>query len=281
MNPMTPMRMTTPIPPQITTPDRVETRLGTLRYFDGVPDAAGVDLLYDHLDFLRGVEVFLAGMRGASLVAFRQGLREVGCADGAISVFDTLMDARSLLLTPNTETVYALAWLDLRAGPLVVESPPNTLGVVDDFWFRYVTDLGNVGPDRGKGGKYLFLPRGYTGETPPATSPSPHPPTATSSSGAPSPFTATPPRRRRTSGPTLASIPSTGRGRRRSSASLRPPGGSSTPSTPTTCASTRSWPSWSTRSRPRRSTPTPWACSPPSGSRRASPSPRTRACGAS
>ncbi len=36
--------------------------------------------------------------------------------------------------------------------------------MVNDFWFRYVTDLGIVGPDRGKGGKYLFLPPGYKTE---------------------------------------------------------------------------------------------------------------------
>ena len=42
--------------------------------------------------------------------------------------------------------------------PGLVESPPNTLGLVDDFWFRYVADLGNAGPDKGKGGKFLFLP---------------------------------------------------------------------------------------------------------------------------
>jgi len=77
-----------------------------------------------------------------------------------------LMDSRSLFLTPNTETVYAMAWLDLKGGPVVVESPPNTLGIVDDFWFRYVTDLGNVGPDKGKGGKYLFLPPNFTGSVP-------------------------------------------------------------------------------------------------------------------
>jgi hypothetical protein len=40
----------------------------------------------------------------------------------------------------------------------VVESPPNTLGIVDDFWFGYVTDLGNAGPDKGKGGKFFSRP---------------------------------------------------------------------------------------------------------------------------
>ena len=76
------------------------------------------------------------------------------------------MDSRSLFLTANTESIYAKAWLDLKNGPIVVESPPNTLGLVDDFWFRYVTDLGIAGPDKGKGGKYLFLPPDFTG-TPP------------------------------------------------------------------------------------------------------------------
>jgi len=34
------MKMTTDIPEAITTPDSVETRLGTLKFFDGFPDDA-------------------------------------------------------------------------------------------------------------------------------------------------------------------------------------------------------------------------------------------------
>jgi hypothetical protein len=49
---------------------------------------------------------------------------------------------------------------------MVVESPPNTLGMVNDFFFRYVADLGMAGPDRGKGGKYLFLPPEWKGDVP-------------------------------------------------------------------------------------------------------------------
>jgi hypothetical protein len=48
----------------------------------------------------------------------------------------------------------------------VVEAPPDTLGLADDFWFNYITDLGNVGPDKGKGGKYVFLPPDYKGDAP-------------------------------------------------------------------------------------------------------------------
>ena len=59
-----------------------------------------------------------------------------------------------------------MAWLNLKNGPVVVETPPNSLGLVDDFWFRYVTDLGLAGPDKGKGGKFLFLPPDFMGNLP-------------------------------------------------------------------------------------------------------------------
>src|SRR5271165_3812770 len=156
----------TPIPPGITTPDKVETRLGTLKFEGGYPDAATVEKVYDNLDFQRGIEAYLNTMQGASLVAFRRGMREVGAVDGTFGVFNTLMDSKSLFLTANTDTVYAFTWIDLSKGPIVIESPPNSLGIVDDFWFRYVADLGNAGPDKGKGGKYLFLPPGYKGDVP-------------------------------------------------------------------------------------------------------------------
>ena len=160
------MKMTTDIPASITTPDSVETRIGTLEFFDGFPTEATAQKCFDNLDFLRGVEVFLNGLPGASMAAIRAGMREIGAIDGTISITETLMDSKSLFLTPNTESIYTGTWLNLKDGPIVVESPPNTLGIVNDFWFRYVADLGNAGPDKGKGGKYLFVGPGYEGEIP-------------------------------------------------------------------------------------------------------------------
>ncbi len=153
-------------PKAILTPDQVETRLGTLEFFDGFPKADTVEQVYDQLDFQRGVRAFLDAIPIASLYAMREGLREVGCVNGTVGIFENLMDSKTLFLTANTESVYAVTWLDLKDGPIVVESPPNTLGFVDDFFFNYVTDLGNAGPDRGQGGKFLFLPPDYKGELP-------------------------------------------------------------------------------------------------------------------
>ncbi|MCZ7463810.1 DUF1254 domain-containing protein [Rhizobium rhizogenes] len=159
-------KMTTAIPVEITTPDSVETRIGKLEYFDGVPTQQTARKVYDQLDFSRGIEVFLNGIPGASMVALRAANRAVGTVDGTIGIFQNLMDSKSLFLTANTESIYYASWIDLKSGPVVIESPPNVLGVVNDFWFRYVTDLGNAGPDKGKGGKYLILPPDYNGKIP-------------------------------------------------------------------------------------------------------------------
>ena len=69
------------------------------------------------------------------------------------------MDANSLFLTANADTIYFLANVDLSKGPMVVETPPDTLGLFDDLWFRWVIDFGTPGPDRGLGGKYLLIHR--------------------------------------------------------------------------------------------------------------------------
>ncbi len=161
------MEMTTPIPDSIITPEKVETRLGTLNFVDGFPDKATAEKLYENLDFMRGVDAFLNAMPGASAEALRIGFASQGADNNqTILIFEDLMDSRSLFLTGNTESIYNLMWLDTKAGPLVIETPPNILGMIDTHWFEYVGDVGNAGPDRGQGGKYLLLPPGYQGEIP-------------------------------------------------------------------------------------------------------------------
>lgn len=40
------------------------------------------------------------------------------------------------------------------------------LGFLDNAWQRFVGNMGVTGPDQGKGGNYLVVPPGYTGEIP-------------------------------------------------------------------------------------------------------------------
>ena len=149
------------------TPDTLESPFGTLRFFDGVPLPETVETAYDALDLMRGIEAFLNCMPGASLVAMRRGFRSAGITGRAIGYTDPRANSGSLFLTANTETTYGTTFIDLRAwGPTVIEPPPMGLCVVDDFWFRYVADMGLAGPDKGQGGKYLFLPPGFDGDVP-------------------------------------------------------------------------------------------------------------------
>jgi hypothetical protein len=154
------------IPPSITTPDRVDTRVGTLEFKDGVPDKATADKLFDNLDFTYAYRAFMDNMRGVSIQALRKGMRSIGVKDNEVLVFSELMDAKSLFLTANADTIYVMGSLDLSKGPMVLETPPKFLGIVQDAWFRWVVDLGLPGPDRGEGGKYLIVPPGYSGELP-------------------------------------------------------------------------------------------------------------------
>ena len=166
--PAAPPKYSPDVPAKITTPDTVETRIGTLRFRDGAPDPATVQLAYDQLDFGRGIDVFLRGLSATSVHAICRGLEEAGVkVNQGIAITTGLMDARSLFLTPNTTTVYVLMCIDLKDGPMVMRVPPRVLGPVDDADFRWVIDVGLTGPDRGRGGDYLFVPPGYKGASPP------------------------------------------------------------------------------------------------------------------
>ena len=152
----------------ISVPDLVPSPLGDLHFFDGLPALETVDTIYDLLDLVRGIEVYLNTIPGASLVAMREGFRSVGVdSAGVLGYTAPRANSGSFFLTANTETTYGSMFLDLKAdGPTVIENPPNSLCVLDDFWFRYVADLGLAGPDQGAGGKYLILPPGYDGDEP-------------------------------------------------------------------------------------------------------------------
>ena len=158
-----------PIPPQIMTPDNVETRIGTLKFFDGFPDKETTQKAYDNLDFMRGVEAFLNFVPAASVEALRRGNVELGATgSNQVVLLQELLDSAPLFLTGNTDTVYASAFLDLaKEGPIVVEVPPGCgPGTVNDAYFRFVIDMGAPGPDKGKGGKYLIVPNDYKGDIP-------------------------------------------------------------------------------------------------------------------
>lgn len=144
-----------------TTPNEVETSIGTLTFLDGAPLSETVEKVYDYLDTARAADAFMKGMPGTSLKALIDGAHCIGAvAVNEVMIFDNLMDAKSLFLTGNSSTVYAIPDLDLkRDGPTVVEVPDGLLGAANDAWFRFINNLPTAG-------KYLYLPPGYDGPVP-------------------------------------------------------------------------------------------------------------------
>ena len=147
-------------------PGQIETRIGTLSFVDGVPDGETAARVYDHLDFVHALNVYLDGFAAASTYAIRKGFHDIGVKDNQILLFSELMGSESVFLTANADTVYYLGVVDLTSGPMVVETPPQALGVIDDMWWGWIIDFGLPGPDRGEGGRFLLVPPGYDGSLP-------------------------------------------------------------------------------------------------------------------
>ena len=139
-------------------------------FYDGIPTQETLDKVYDNLDFIRGVDVFMNFIPANSVEGIRLGMKSMGVdQSNEVLIFDDLMDSTPLFLTGNTDTVYAAAMLDLeKDGVTVVEIPAGAgPGTVNDAFFRFVVDMGAPGPDAKKGGTYVILPPDYKGDLKP------------------------------------------------------------------------------------------------------------------
>lgn len=161
------LKYSTPIAPGVAVPDKIESSIGTLNLSYGYPSADTVEKIYDNLDRSRALQAYLLAIPVVNQAGMRDSLGQFGPANQTDVIWENLVDPRTVELTANDNTIYNFMWLDTKKGPLVLEVPPEVLGLVNDFWYRWVGDVGITGEDRGKGGKYLVLPPDYKGEIPP------------------------------------------------------------------------------------------------------------------
>ncbi len=142
--------------------------LADMPFDGGYPTAETSQRLFDELDFQRAVQVYLWALPAMNIDAMRRGSEAVfGAGNHVLPVWKDRLNSRTRVTTPNSDVVYAMSYLDLTDGPVVVEVPPRLQGLFDDFWHRPIADVGLVGPDKGGGGKYLLLPPGFDGAEPP------------------------------------------------------------------------------------------------------------------
>jgi hypothetical protein len=165
-----------------------ERDLAEAQFVENWPTDEAADELLDELVFQRAVQSYLWALPAMNVVAMKEGSEATfGGGYNVMPVWRGRLDANTLVTTPNSDVVYAMAFLDLaKDGPMVVEVAPGLQGILDDFWQRPLTgpltdnplglptpdgsrwfgDVGLVGPDEGKGGAYIVLPPDYEGEEP-------------------------------------------------------------------------------------------------------------------
>ena len=146
----------------------INTRFGHFEFKNGYPTAEATDKLYELRTFNRAVESYLHFVTIMSMFYMQKGLTDFGLdAANKFLIFENRLDAQSLYLTPNTESVYGMQFLDLkRDGPTIVEAPPGLLGGFNSMWQQALMDVGPTGIDKGQGGKFLLLPPDHQGEAP-------------------------------------------------------------------------------------------------------------------
>jgi hypothetical protein len=159
-------KMTTEIAPGVATPDSMESSIGPLKLNDGFPTEETTAKIWDNLDRSRALQAYLLAIPIVNQAGMRDTLLKFGPVNQTDVIWENLVDPRTVELTANDNTIYSFIWLDTKNGPLVLEIPPKVLGTINDFWYKWVVDVGITGPDKGAGGKYLILPPGYTGAVP-------------------------------------------------------------------------------------------------------------------
>jgi hypothetical protein len=150
-------------------PATIETSVGELTFLRGAfPDEESARKIYDEIDLQRAAQAYMDFYPALSLHAIISSqVRDFGLETSSDFGVMAFMTPSENYLTGNDVTPYAVASLDLKIdGPTVLEAPPGVFGTANDAAFKFLTGFGLVGPDKGEGGKYLFLPPGYRGGVP-------------------------------------------------------------------------------------------------------------------
>jgi hypothetical protein len=114
--------------------ETLKTRFGDFQFENGYPVGDTAQRLFDVQTLNRAIDVYLTQLTPVSERARREGMERFGAKKpNHLVIWENLMDAQTVLLTANAETVYAMGQLDLKKdGPTVVEAPSQMLGLLQD-----------------------------------------------------------------------------------------------------------------------------------------------------
>jgi len=128
------------------------------------------DLDYQ-VKYQRAFEAVIWAIPSVSIYGFVKGMNKLGVKDNTIMAFSETATPYAEILTANNVTPYIVAYTDLRKGPAVIEIPAvsdkaSLYGQIVDHWQVTIANVGPSGLDKGKGGKILLTPPGFTGKIP-------------------------------------------------------------------------------------------------------------------
>ncbi len=128
------------------------------------------DLDYQ-VKYQRAFEAVIWSMPAVAVYGWFKGAKAIGAGNNTVLAWSGPAKPNAELLTANNVTPYLFSQTDLSKGPVVVDIPAATdkasfYGQIVDHWQLSIADVGPSGVDKGKGGKILLTPPGYSEEVP-------------------------------------------------------------------------------------------------------------------
>jgi hypothetical protein len=139
------------------------SQAGTEVKMDGeLPSKESLPSIFQEMDTQQATQSYLWAL---PIVAFAEWQRihyDVFHASSNDLVLYESYEDKLGILTANATTPYIITFIDLaKNGPTVIEMPKGrTAGGLSDFWQREMAAIGELGADKGMGGKYILIPPG-------------------------------------------------------------------------------------------------------------------------
>ena len=123
--------------------------------------------MFEEYDYQAAVQFYILGYAYLNSLGWEKGCAEMGGDERSFYHWDRRVQSQHIVMTANAEVIYNWTrYVDLSKGPVVFEVPPRIRGHFYDMGMRAYVDVGDVGPDKGKGGKYLAVSADYKGKIP-------------------------------------------------------------------------------------------------------------------
>jgi hypothetical protein len=86
--------------------------------------------MHAEIDFQRACQAFLRALPAMNLYSMREGSeRAFGKGNHILPIWKGRLRATTKVTTPNSDVIYAMSYLDLKDGPVVIEAPAGVQGL--------------------------------------------------------------------------------------------------------------------------------------------------------